>query len=215
MTQLTLDIPYRKAFAREDFLVTPSHLEAISWIDQFPNWPFHAVLIVGEQGAGKTHLAHVFSKNIIDAKDLTLADIPNLPKSFVLENIEDTADENVLFHLYNYIKENRMHVLMTARYFPTFKLPDLKTRMSAVPIVRIMPPDDDLMLAILCKQFQDRQVEIDGDVLSYLLTHLERSFSAIHALVDEADRLSLSQKRRITVPLVKRALDEVQKQKLL
>jgi hypothetical protein len=59
--QLALDLGHRPAFGRDDFLVSTANHAAVEWIDLFPNWPSHALAIVGSAGSGKTHLAHVFA----------------------------------------------------------------------------------------------------------------------------------------------------------
>lgn len=214
-SQIPLPLSYRTAYDREDFLVAPCNEEAVTWIDAYPGWAHSFLLLIGEEGSGKTHLATVFSKNIYLAKDLTLNNIPVLPEKFVVEDIDENADEDILFHLFNYVLQNGRTALLTAKALPLFKKADLKTRISTVPIVKIHAPDDMLMMSLLYKGFKERQVEIEGDVLEYLLKHLDRSFKAIQDLIEKADRLSLSQKKALTIPLIKQALSEMNAEKLL
>ena len=90
--QLALEFPSRQAYGRADFLVAPCNQEAIAWIDRYPNWTTHALLIYGESGSGKTHLACIFSENRIEAKDLTEDFIPENEK-IVVENLEGLENE--------------------------------------------------------------------------------------------------------------------------
>ena len=62
--QLAFDLTARHACGRSDFWVAPCNQEAIAWIDKYPDWPMHAVLIYGEEGSGKSHLASIFSVHI-------------------------------------------------------------------------------------------------------------------------------------------------------
>lgn len=204
--QLSLPLPYRKAFDLEDFLLAPCNQEAVAWLDSYPRWPGHALMICGPKGCGKTHLAHIFSETIIEAADLTDTYLPEHVSKIVIENIEKTADEKALFHLFNWTKEKGIGVLMTARSAPDFHLPDLVSRMSLVPKTAILPPDDALMYVVLSKAFAERFIFVPPAVLEYAVKQVERSFPAVHALIEAADTLSLSEGRRITIPLMKQAL---------
>ena len=59
--QLVLDLAVRPALGRADFLVAPSNALAVAWVDRWPDWPMRRLAVTGPQGAGKTHLAHVWS----------------------------------------------------------------------------------------------------------------------------------------------------------
>lgn len=216
MKQLAFDLPHRPALGGDDFLVAPSNEEAVLWLDRWPDWPSHALAIYGPSGCGKTHLAHVFAAKskatFLNAGDLTSEAVPDLlvgSASIVLEGAEGGVDETALFHLFNATKEADGYLLLTGQAAParwSVSLPDLTSRLSAIPSVGIGAPDDTLMAAVLVKLFMDRQLTIGEDVVTYLLRHMERSFSAARALVATADSLALAEKRAVTVPLVKKAL---------
>lgn len=212
--QLPFHLPYAVPKTVDDFFVSSCNEEAFSWIRNTA-WPSALVLVTGPEGCGKTHMAHIFAKTVVKAKDLKEADIPLLPLCAAVEDIDECRDERVLFHLFNYAKENRRRILLTARAVPLFKLPDLKTRMSTVPVVSIHAPDDMVMMALLCKAFTDRQIDVDSDVITYLMTHLDRSYHAVHQVVAWVDAYALSKKRRITIPLIKEARAQMQQEMLL
>lgn len=71
----------------------------------------------------------------------------------------------------------------------------------------IEPPDDALFAAVLVKLFADRQLALPPAGVRYLLAHMERSFAAARRLAETADRLALAEKRPITLPLLRRALE--------
>lgn len=203
--QIPLDFPYQEPATQDEFLRTACNADALEWIQK----PFHILLITGDKGSGKTHLAHLFSTHVISAKDLNEDMLPTLPNKLALDDIDKGVDETVLFHLFNTTKENGQSVLMTAEKMPAWNLSDLKTRMNTVPVAAILPPDDLLMMSLLCKNFTTRQVDVDSDVVNYLMTHMPRSYAAIHAITEAADKLSLSQKRRITINLIKDVLESI------
>jgi chromosomal replication initiation ATPase DnaA len=85
-------------------------------------------------------------------------------------------------------------------------LPDLASRLAAMPAVAIAPPDDALLAAVLVKLFADRQLAIGADVVDYLVGRMERSFAAASAMVERLDRAALAERRAVTVPLVRKML---------
>jgi len=220
--QLPLDLPHRAAYEHEDFLVAPSNWQAVSWIDQWPDWPCHCVIIYGAAGCGKTHLSHVWEKaaeaSRLTLQDINLADFPEQATAVIVENVEDLMGEagfqEKLFHLYNWQKEKGGFLLLSAKRPPKLwgmTLPDLSSRMLASTAIEIGVPDDALLSAIMVKQFSDRQINISKDVIAFLLPRMERSFAAVRAMVRAIDSLALSEKRKITVPLVRQLLEKTVK----
>ncbi|MBQ4472099.1 MAG: DNA replication protein [Alphaproteobacteria bacterium] len=206
--QLALDFPTRQTYERADFWIAPCNQEAISWVDKYPDWPTRALIIYGEEGCGKTHLAAIFSSERIEAEDLTEDFVPTTEK-VVVENLDHLKDENALFHLFNVIQEKNGGLLMTSRRVPVFQLRDLQTRINMTPKAEIQMPDDETIMSVCAKMFADRQAIVDPTVLSYIATHAPRSFSAIQRVVSVADELSLAEGRRITIYLVKSAIEKV------
>ena len=70
-------------------------------------------------------------------------------------------------------------------------LPDLASRLKALPVARLDPPDDALLRGVLVKLFADRQLAVEEPVISYLMLRMPRSLDAARALVAEIDRLAL------------------------
>ena len=195
----------------DDFLVSECNAEAVAWLDQWPNWPAPFVVIYGEAGCGKSHLAEVF-RQATGARVLSITENPyesmGEATAAVLEDVDQlvATSENALFHLYNYTKENKKQVLMTARTAPSqwiLELADLKSRMGAVPVIEIGQPDDALMEAVLVKLFADRQLQIERGVVTYMLGRMERSFEEAQRLVSLIDTEALAAKRKITIPFVR------------
>ena len=103
--------------------------------------------------------------------------------------------------------------MITMRMAPSitdFVLPDLASRFRAAPSVAIHAPDDMLLASILTKLFADRQLSVSSDVIAYLLPRMERSFMAAQDLVERADCRALSEKRGISVPLMRLVLSDMQ-----
>lgn len=220
--QLPLDLGHRPALGREDFLIAQPNAQAVGWVDRWPEWAAPALVLYGPPASGKSHLAAVWQKRtnaaIVDTNHLdtqSAEDIAAMGEHLLLDHIDpwfgDRAGETTLFHLYNMMKEEGRTMLLTMRMAPAhagFIIPDLASRLRAAPAAAIEAPDDTLLAAILVKLFADRQLQISHDVIMYLLPRIERSFAALQALVETADRLALSEKRGISVPLMRRILLE-------
>ena len=86
-------------------------------------------------------------------------------------------------------------------------LPDLRSRLAASPAVGVGVPDDALIGAVLVKMFSDRQLQVNQDVITYLLARMERSFAAARRIVAVLDTKALAAKRRITIPFAAHVLD--------
>lgn len=215
--QIPFDLGSRPAHERGDFWVSGSNREAVSWLDKWPEWPAPALLIFGPPASGKTHLLQVWKKEA-SAREIFLNDLSaktldktiGAVKEVMIDNISAAIgkrdQEEALFHLYNLLRERGGHLLMTAeqpvREWPIL-LPDLKSRLLAAPAVAVGSPDDDLMAVVLTKLFSDRQIFVSQEVVQFILPRIERSFLAICQLVDKIDHKALSEKRPVTIPLVR------------
>lgn len=216
LTQLTLDLPHRAALGAEDFLVSACNLAAVRLIDAWPEWQDHVQLLIGPAASGKTHLARVWQAmsraHALDPDHLGIGvvDAMSAGTPLVVEDADRRPyDEKALFHLLNLAQENRLFVLLTARSAPSrsgFKLPDLLSRLNAVPAVEIGAPDDALLQTVMLKHFADRQLDIDPKVLTYLALHVDRSLAAAAAAVAAVDRAALATGRKINRQLVIEAL---------
>lgn len=211
--QLLLQFSHRPALDREDFWVSASNQQAVAWIDQFPNWPAPGLIIVGSVGSGKTHLAQVWQKKtgaIVWDKNQSPDDQVQKNKYIVIDNITPITNPENILHLYNLIAAEQGSLLITAPTPPAqwnIKLADLSSRLLALPVVEITPPDDQLLSALLIKLADDRQISLSPEIIQYVLPRMERSFLAAQNLIEKLDHLSLAEKRNITVPVARAVLE--------
>ncbi len=216
--QLALDLPHREAMGREDFLVTASNAAAVALIDQWPAWPSQGAILIGPEGSGKTHLVEAWRQRSgasrVDAATLAIEAAPGLLASGALavEDLRQGVPERALFHLMNLARQQGATMLLTAEaphegWKPT--LPDLASRLKALPTIKIKAPDDELLRAVLVKQFNDRQLAVDEGLLSFVMARMPRSLAAARQLVAEADRRALAGKAGITRPLLARVVQDI------
>lgn len=214
--QLVLDLPHRVGSGPEDFLVTASNERAAAMIESWPGWPSHAAILLGPAGSGKSHLVEIWRQasggRVLRAAELSNKDALDLPSggAVAVEDLPGPAlDEAALFHLLNMARENRGYVLMTTRQpLPVWavSLPDLASRLKAVPVAEIASPDDALLRGLVVKLFADRQIGIGEPAVAYMLSRMPRSFAAARDLVAEIDRLALAEKAEVTRAFVARAM---------
>jgi chromosomal replication initiation ATPase DnaA len=204
--QLALALDHPQSFAREDFLSGPSNAAALTLIDSWPNWPHQTVMLTGPQGSGKSHLAAIWAEmagaRLISSHALEAATVPAAlaTGALVVEDIvAGEMDERALFHLLNLAREEEAFLLLTARKTPAkFAIRDLGSRVMALPLVAMAPPDDALLRAVLVKLFADRQLAVDETLIGYVALRIERSFAAAHAVVARLDEEGMRQKRPLT-----------------
>jgi chromosomal replication initiation ATPase DnaA len=215
--QLVLDLSLRPALGRDDFYVGPANFEAVAWIDRWPDWPMPAVALHGPPGCGKSHLAQVFAARagaaVVAAADLRADSIGELMaggRALAVEDCGRLGDERALLHVLNLAKEHGQSLLLTGREPPArwaVALPDLRSRLAAVPAAGIDLPDDAMIAAVLVKLFADRQLIVAPDVVTYAARRMDRSFDAARRLVAAADAHALAAGRAVTIPLLRALLD--------
>jgi chromosomal replication initiation ATPase DnaA len=205
--QLALALPHEESFAREDFLVGEPNYSALATIERWPDWPGRALLLIGPEGSGKSHLAGIWSElagaRRIAARALGETDLlaALATGALVVEDVQAELDERALFHLLNLVREEEGFVLISARAAPAtwnVALPDLASRLRAIPSVTLTAPDDTLLRAVLVKLFADRQLAVDENLVRYIMTRVERSFAAARQAVATLDREALRLQRPVT-----------------
>jgi chromosomal replication initiation ATPase DnaA len=132
--------------------------------------------------------------------------------ALVLEDIAPgRVEEAAIFHLLNLAREEDAFVLITAGKrldLDGYSLPDLASRLRALPIFSLSPPGEGLLAAVLVKLFADRQLAVDEGTIAFLLTRIERSFAAARSVTARLDRAALSRGRRVTRALAAEVLRE-------
>ncbi|PJI43339.1 DnaA/Hda family protein [Ferrovibrio sp.] len=213
--QLSLGLALPTSWAREDFLEVPGNAAALAAAEGEAQ---PALALYGPPGSGKTHLARIWTANhaarLIGPADLSSAAVDQLAQQpLAVDDADRTADPVALFHLVNLMRERRHALLLTGSAAPahwSYTLPDLMSRLKAMPAERIAEPDDTLLSAVLVKLFADRQLQVSEDVVKYLAARIERSCRAAREWVAVLDAAALAENRAVTVALARRLLEENQ-----
>jgi len=212
MAQLPLDLQFMSAAGRDDFIIGECNRLATAWIDRWPDWPgqYRVLNLVGPQASGKSHLAAIWGSQTGAA---TLTGLSGgegglQGRHFVLDGVAagEGWDEEALFHLVNRTAGEGGSLLILTREPASqmqWRLVDLASRLRAITVVNLDPPDDAILRQLLEKYFADRQLAISLPVLDYMVSRMERSFQAVQTVAAAMDSRSLAERRDLTLPLAR------------
>ncbi len=179
-------------------------------------WTALGYIIVGPEGSGKTHLAHIF-KQATHATSIDLNaslqelrhEIQDAP-ACVIDGFTPQQEEN-LFHVLNILKElEKPFLVFLSDDIDALNLSteDVKSRLKLYPKIQLDLPDDELLHRVYLKLFYNHQLSVDMTVIEWLVNNCARSFTEANHLVPFLVEESLSQNKKLTVPFVKRLLRE-------
>jgi len=216
--QFTFDLDRPADLSPSAFARAPSNEAAARLVEQWPDWPGPVVCIVGPAHSGKTHLGTMWAERaaarMIDLAALSKKDIAGGLKAplWIDRQNDDAFEEDALFHAINLAREEGGSILLTASAAPAkwkVALPDLASRLKAVPVAEIAEPDDALLEAILIKRFTDLGIDAEPAIMRFLLARMERSYRAAEAVVEAFGTRTLAAHRRASVPLAAEVLAEI------
>ena len=217
LSQQIIKFSSEKNFKYEDFYVSKSNKHILNFFDNWPKWEKNFVNIIGENFSGKTHLVNIFLKRNkgikLEAKllnDNHLKEI-KLYENIILENLEKNVNEKLIYTLFNIIEQDNKYLIATSTNPITnikFELNDLKSRTKNFLIQTIEKPDDDLIFALLLKNFSDRQISIEKKLINFIIKRVDRSYSKIFDFIYKIDEMSLKKKKSIDFKTIKDVLGQ-------
>ena len=215
LNQLLLNFDYKQNFKNNDFYVSKSNYFAFNIINSWPKWEKNFLNICGDKYSGKSHLINIFLKKykgiIIDANSFKNDHLKKIKtfENIILENFTDIVDERLIYSLFNIIDQDNKYLIINS-LIPIekidFKLNDLRSRTKNCLIAHIEKPDDDLMFALILKNFSDRQIVIDKKLINFIIKRVDRSYDKIFEFIYKIDEISLKKKKSIDFKIIKEVL---------
>jgi DnaA family protein len=121
----------------------------------------------------------------------------------------DDRWEAALFALFNRCRDRGTRLLFSADCGPSalpVALPDLRSRLAWGLTLAVQPLDDRGRVALLQSLARRRALDLPDDVARYLLDRGTRHPRALDRAVEQLDRASLAEQRRLTIPFVRTTL---------
>jgi len=215
LNQLLLNFEYKQNFKDEDFYVSNSNYYAFNLINSWPKWEKNFLNICGEKYSGKTHLSNIFLKKFkgikIDANSFENKNLKEIKiyENVILDNLGQKVDERLIYSLFNIIDQDNKYLIINS-LIPvskiSFKLEDLRSRTKNCLVAKIDKPEDDLMFALILKNFSDRQITIDKKLIDFIIKRVDRSYGKIFEFIYKIDEISLKRKKSIDFKIIKEVL---------
>ncbi len=216
MEQLVLPLA-SNIYNPQEFIISNSNFVVYNRVINYKTtWgvpPFENILLIyGPVSSGKTYIANIckqlYGAFIINNDNINILDdeifLEN--KIFVIDNIENYKEINLL-HNFNRINEQGKYLLLTTGKFNNnFQLNDLSSRINSVLKLEIKQPDDELMRTLLFKYFSDNFMQTTDIVVDFLLRHIPRQFEQIKISLQLINNFAMTHKKKVTISMIKQIL---------
>ena len=193
MKQLLLDIKPPAPPTLQNFVVG-RNAEVIVSLNVALTTNAQFIYLWGEKGSGKSHLL-----SACKAISMRVADDVHL-----LDNDAQIA----LFNTYNQQKETGEILISSGLHAPKQMglRDDLATRLAWGLVYQLHPLNDEEKARALKQHATERGMKLPDEVADYCLRYLRRDLPTLMAVLDALDEWSLTEKKPVTVPMLKKLL---------
>ncbi len=221
--QLPLAIVIDDTATFDNFFQIPQNQEPVSYLRSVlkPELEAAGAYLWGGSGTGKSHLLQaVCHESPTRSLYLPLGELLNYPPEVVLEACESTpllviddvhllkgygVWQEALFHLFNRRRNHGYPMVYAGQCGPTALvgvLPDLCSRLASLMVYRL-PNYDELALGeLLAFRGAMRGIKLSPEVIRFIMARVPRTTSAVIALLERIDEVTLVHKRPLTIPLL-------------
>lgn len=221
--QLILDLSLDDEAKFENFYDTGTNGEVINEL----KGAAPQVFLWGSLGSGRTHLLQSVCHNA-SMKNKSSIYIPllhvNKFSPEILQGLEamdiicvddiqvvqkKTAWEEALFQLYNKVKSSGSRLIISANQSPSnleLTLADLQSRLCGLPVFKLSNLNESEQMEVLKFRAMRRGIVLSMSVVDYILARAQRNMHGLISVLDAAGEISAAEKRRITIPLIKKVM---------
>jgi DnaA family protein len=187
---------------------------------------FDGFWLWGKSSSGKSHLLQAVSDNMINnciyipMKEL-INHNPEIIEDLSSRNIVCIDDidlcagkkewELAIFELFNQLLDRKLSLVTSSSSKVAnsgFIINDLQSRLSILPSYKIQHLNDEESKNALRLRAKFRGIEINDDVLDYLLKRVNRDMTSLYEILDHLDNASLAAKRKLSIPFVKEIINQ-------
>ena len=201
MKQLLLDIQPLAPPTLDNF-IAGRNAEALHSLQMTLNGnaDVHFIYLWGAQGSGKSHLLQA-CKRLTDEKNLSLQIADDVNKL-------DEEAQIALFNHFNQLRASGGMLITSGNAAPTQMglRDDLATRLAWGLVYQLHPLTDEEKARALKTHAKERGIKLPDEVVDYCLRYLRRYLPTLMAVLDALDVWSLTEKKPVTVPMLKKLL---------
>ena len=162
----------------------------------------------GPNKSGKSHLGLIWKKKFhAMSYNNNLNQILDNKLNVLVDNFFINTNEEDIFHIINHCNLNNLNILIISNvtlFDYTFKLEDLSSRLKTFINIKINLPDDQLLMNLMIKLFNDKQIIIKNpEIFNYIIKRVDRSYEKVFILINKIDKLLFEKNKQLTIPLIK------------
>ncbi|MCB1584260.1 MAG: hypothetical protein KDI92_14465 [Xanthomonadales bacterium] len=228
MTQTQVPLPFNNKVTCRlvDFIGSGKVVDALSHYQTLP----HLTYLWGAPFAGKTFLlSALYDALLVAGEKVMVVDALNVLDPdlmdyllcshdyLLVEDVEqlsgNKSNETALFNLYNACQSSQTKLLLTAscsQRDEQWRLPDLKSRLNSGLILSLEVLKGADALLCIRQLFERNGMPLEETVVNYLNTTQNSSLTNLYPLFMQLSMDTLKFKRKVTIPMVKQALVNIQ-----